>query len=891
MNQSNGQPEGNDSLEDQSTAFQPPGRSPRGTRDHSAGPKTDTTGFLPGTVLADRYRIVGLVGRGGMGEVYRADDLKLGQTVALKFLPKGRERDPNRLSYFINEVRVSLRVSHPNVCRVYDIGEVDGRPYFSMEFVDGENLASLLLRIGRLPHDKALEVAHQLCAGLAAAHTQGVLHRDLKPANVMIDGRGQVKVTDFGLAALQTGSEGMGDRVGTPAYMAPEQWSGKEVTVRSDIYALGLVLYELFTGRPAFSSRDPVELEKLHRSAKPTPPSSQLAEIDPGVERVILDCLEKEPGDRPKSAWSVAAKLPGGDRLAAALVAGVTPSPEVVAQARASGGLKPAVALSLLLAIIIAIVPAVWLAGNRQLVRMVPLNKHPAVLVEKAGEILRDLGYNDSPADSLFGFQLNEDYLAYLTKEASPRGFDVVRSERPAAILFSYRQSPKLLTKMAPGSLGHWFRDPPPTLPGMVQLTLDPEGRLISFLAVPSEPDEKVEVPSGPDWAKVFRAAGLDSDSLSEVEPSWIPPVYADQRAAWDGVFPDSPATRIRLEAAAFEGRPVAFRITEPWSLPLGRSESQSRRFASPSEAFRHPTFVLVLIGAVVLAWRNVRLGRGDRKGALRLALYIGTIRFLWSLGAHHMPDSSEVSILVAHFAKGLSLALVVWVFYLALEPYARRLWPRILISWVRLLHGQWRDPLVGRDLLIGALIGVCFTIFIHLSRSLPDWLGLEPFAPEVSPLSLEALRGTRQALTAILALHSENVIGSFVNIVFLLLFRLVLRRTWLAAVAVSVVAAFALRPDSGASSVYWISIALLLALTWAFLFRFGLLAILVAMSLVDLLGQMPLTLDPSSWYWGVTFLTLSIILVPIIYAFRISLAGRPLFRSEDFRPEAVGGS
>jgi serine/threonine-protein kinase len=425
----------------------------------------------------------------------------------------------------------------------------------------------------------------------------------------------------------------------------------------------------------------------------------------------------------------------------------------------------------------------------------------------------------------------------------------------------------------------------------MVQLTLDPEGRLITFMAVPSEPDETVKSSDEPNWSALFRATGLSSVSFTEVEPTWIPPVYADQRAAWDGVFPDSPATRVRLEAAALQERPVAFRIIEPWSLPLGRSESQSSRWTSPSEAFRHPTFVFVFIGAVVVAWRNVRMGRGDRKGALRLALYIGTIRFLWSLGAHHMPDSSELSILFAHFTGGLSLALFVWVFYLALEPYARRLWPRILISWVRLLHGQWRDPLVGRDVLIGALFGVCFTSYIHLSRSLPDWLGLEPFAPEVSSLSLEALRGTRQALTALLALHSENVIGSFVNVVFLLLFRLILRRTWLAAVAVSVVAAFALRPDSGASTIYWITIAVALAVTWTFLFRFGLLATLVGMSLVDLLALMPLTLDPSSWYQGVTFLTLGIILVLIIYAFRICLAGRPLFRNEDFRMEAAGGS
>ena len=173
--------------------------------------------FIPGTVLAKRYRIVGLLGRGGMGEVYRADDLKLGQPVALKFLPRDVERDEKRLQRFLNEVRMALKVTHPNVTRVFDIGEVEDHHYISMEYVDGEDLASLLLRIGRLPKDKAVQVARQLCAGLAAAHDQGVLHRDLKPANVMLDGRGQVKITDFGLAGLEETIRGQEAQAGTPA--------------------------------------------------------------------------------------------------------------------------------------------------------------------------------------------------------------------------------------------------------------------------------------------------------------------------------------------------------------------------------------------------------------------------------------------------------------------------------------------------------------------------------------------------------------------------------------------------------------------------------------------------------------------------------------------------
>src|SRR5579872_5903121 len=196
--------------------------------------------FLPGRLIAGRYRIIALLGKGGMGEVYRADDLTLGQAVALKFLPDAAASDEALLERFRNEVRIARRVSHPNVCRVYDVGEVDGQTFFTMEYVDGEDLASLLRRIGRLPHDKAVEIARQLCAGLAAAHERGVVHRDLKPANVMIDGDGNVRITDFGLAVATSDADAA--HAGTPQYMAPEQLRGARASVRSDLYALGLVL-------------------------------------------------------------------------------------------------------------------------------------------------------------------------------------------------------------------------------------------------------------------------------------------------------------------------------------------------------------------------------------------------------------------------------------------------------------------------------------------------------------------------------------------------------------------------------------------------------------------------------------------------------------------------
>src|SRR6516165_7759440 len=308
--------------------------------------------FVPGTLLAGRYRIIALLGRGGMGEVYRATDLTLGQSVALKFLPEEAARDQRLLERFHGEVRIARQVSHPNVCGVYDIGEFAGTPFLSMEYVDGEDLASLLPRIGRLPADKAVETARRICAGLAAAHDRGIIHRDLKPANIMINKRGDVVIMDFGLAAVASGLSGPESRNGTPAYMAPEQLKGAEVTPKSDIYSLGLVFYELFTGKRPYDGKTLEKLLEQQEAAQLTSLTTIAADIDPAVERVIRRCLEPDPAKRLATALGVAAALPGGDPLAAALAAGETPSPELVAAAGETEGLARKYSVPLLIVVV-----------------------------------------------------------------------------------------------------------------------------------------------------------------------------------------------------------------------------------------------------------------------------------------------------------------------------------------------------------------------------------------------------------------------------------------------------------------------------------------------------------------------------------------------------------
>ncbi len=268
--------------------------------------------FPSGTLLAGRYRIVSLLGRGAMGEVYRADDLTLDSPVALKFLPAGLERDEERMARLAEEVRIARQVSHRNVCRVFDVAGLGSHPFLSMEYVDGEDLASLLRRIGRLPHDKAAEIGRELASGLAAIHRQGILHRDLKPANLMIDGHGHARITDFGVAGLAAAHTDADAGVGTPRYMAPEQLAGRPASVQTDLYAFGMVLYELLTGRRAFPEAGSlVELLRLREKTRPPSPSDLVDGLDPEVEALILRCLAGDPDDRPASAEAVVAALSG----------------------------------------------------------------------------------------------------------------------------------------------------------------------------------------------------------------------------------------------------------------------------------------------------------------------------------------------------------------------------------------------------------------------------------------------------------------------------------------------------------------------------------------------------------------------------------------------------
>ncbi len=841
--------------------------------------------FNPGTILAGRYRIIERIGKGGMGEVYRADDLLLDNVVALKFLPVELTRNAESLKRFRSEVSVARQISHPNVCRVYDISEAEGHHFLSMEHIDGEDLRSLLRRIGRLPPDKAVEIATQLASGLAAAHDKKVLHRDIKPANVMIDERGQARITDFGLAVATGEIETRDIRSGTPGYMAPEQWAGKEVTERSDIYCLGLVLYELFTGKRAFAAGNKEELSRPEENRKVEPPSKFVEGLNPAVDRIILQCLEREPENRPPSAIAVRSALPGGDLLAAAVARGETPAPALIAEAGEFTGWTPAVAWTCLVAVLVSLIGAIWASEQSQLSQIVPLPKSPEVLVADARAILENLGYPTPQRDHTYGFLADTSYIDDLmSKPRSTTWWELLARGEPSVIRFWYRESPQYLV---PHRITEFFpteRDPPITVPGMVSLQLDTRGRLRRLEAVPIGRDEPDNDSRWAGWESLFDAAELDIGDFTPEEPEWLPPDYADRRAAWTGTYPDAPEVPIRIEAASYRGRPVALRIIEPWTQPAATTADWVRpsdvvpfNLARLAHVVFHSLFVLVL---GFLAWRNLRLRRGDRRLAFRLACFFFAVVMLhWLFGAHHIPEQSQLQIFFGGLYRAFFAAGLAWLFYMALEPSVRKLWPRTMVSWIRLLDGRFLDPRVGRDVFAGCVFGIGYAFVVNVSELIPGWLGRVPPRPDLPshPAELIALRGVSEALAELFSV----VVNISTHILFLfialLLLRLLLRKTWL---AVGIHWMLYSLVYASAFPMGFLTIPIFMAAWYYFFFRFGWVTILVTTLTADLLTGHPLTTDLSTWHAHATILIAAFCLALTFYGFKVSLAGRPVFKN-----------
>jgi serine/threonine-protein kinase len=733
---------------------------------------------------------------------------------------------------------------------VYDISEFEGRYFLSMEFIDGEDLASLIQRIGYLSNEKALDLARQLAAGLAAAHARGVLHRDLKPANIMIDGHGRVRITDFGIAVAADEAQ-TAQTFGTPAYMAPEQFAGKGASVRSDIYALGLILYEIYSGKKAFTARTVAELREQKEEPLSTAPSQIREGIDPIVVRVIMRCLERDPGSRPQSAAQLAAALPGGDPLAAAIAAGETPSPEMVAASGSKESIRPAVALTLLAVVLVGAVGVIALNPRTMLYPRAGLEKSPEVLVERARELIRKLGYSYSPADSLFDFSANRNVLEYIARnDQSSNRWD--KLDDFDAVTFWYRQSrfpieQVVFINIEPGMVTA-PDDPPLRYSEEAFVTLGSRGQLRSLTVIPRREAPSSPVPpSAPDWALLFSEAGLDMAAFKAIPPVTTPSFYADTRAAWQGVLPNGEGP-VRVEAAAFEGKPVRFDIVAPWT-----DVTEFRTLLRGDQVWIGVLAVVVLFsmigGGLFFARRNLRLGRGDRRGAARLALFAPCASLVgFTFVAHHVASFWEVELVLMFIGATLLSMGLTWTLYIGLEPFVRRRWPQVLVSWSRLLSGEWRDPLVGRDVLVGCAAGVTTALLVRLTVLAPSWFGDPPGRPVLFVST--AFTRTRYFLASVPTSFFLAMLGTLALLFIVVLLRTFLRSDRLA-FAVIVIGTIA-TPDLSVSSRAWIGaliVFLTVSLRLVLLMRVGFVANIANQVVLSFFTSYPITFDTSVWY------------------------------------------
>lgn len=827
--------------------------------------------FAPGTVLADRYRVVSRLGAGGMGEVYRVHDLKLDQTIALKFIWQDRAKDPIWLARLRNEASLARRVTHPNVCRIYDIGDVDGHAFISMEYVDGENLASLLKRIGKLPGDKMTQIAWQLCAGLGAAHRQGVLHRDLKPANIMIDGKGDVRITDFGIAVLSEADAESVLAAGTPGYIAPEVLNGQPASVRSDIFALGLVLYEAITGQPVINAEN---VKAIVGGRRVEPPSRWADGIDPVFERIVLRCLEPEPDDRPASVYEVAAALPGGDPLAAVLAAGDTPSPELVA-ATPVAGLPKRIALGCLAGAVAALVAVILLADQSFVLSGAVLVDPPTLLEHKAKSVIAELDKGAPLAGRVHGFEVENRAL----ESAVIQPGRTLREVAAAAIYFEYHQGESLNRLRGPLATPAYAEVPSPRENARL-VRLDPSGRLLSYRHIPDRRKTSGTSRENPPWETAFSLAGLQFAWFREIQPLRKPPVYADQNAAWESVTPDADGRRTRVEGAALEGRIVDFNVIRPWE---NVDDEVMSGFASGSSgqlraaAARYVLFVVITAGALGLAWFNLSTGRGDRRGAWRLAVFMFCTELVMRAAKQpYVPDAMVQlgwTLLSVRFAA--FTGAVLWLAYVALEPYVRQFWPHSIVGWTKVLAGRIGDPAVGRDVLVGGLFGICITLFQQLNVVIPCRIGLTGamLVAPVSPDDLGVLTGFRSGLGTLVSCQVSAVWMGLLLMLLMLLLRVALRVQWLAAIAFFATGTLAVIITN---DVMWKILLPMAMITIAglavILTRVGLLAAMASLFVNYLLTCSPMTADMSAWFAGFTvFASLVVVSLLAIGAFYCS--------------------
>ncbi|HEY0788352.1 MAG TPA: hypothetical protein VGE86_06885, partial [Thermoanaerobaculia bacterium] len=485
-------------------------------------------------------------------------------------------------------------------------------------------------------------------------------------------------------------------------------------------------------------------------------------------------------------------------------------------------------------------------------------------------------GLSRRPRDTAWEFGVDRDYRLWKReRNRAPRSGSPSEETIFSPLFFGYRESPSFMAAASDRVSG--FRsDPPLEIGGMGQIVLEPDGRLRRLVVVPPEEMEPAPAEAAPQWASLFEAAGLNPANARETAPRWRPPVGADRRYAWL-VASDALAEPVRVEAASFAGRTVWFEAIAPWK----RARQPFSETLRATDRLFDLVFILLALASLavggVLAVRNVRRGRGNRAGAWRVGIFVAVFSLISNAfqSDHFGAAGLETPVLFRLFGISTFLGGVIGVWYLALEPYLRRRWPRTLISWNRMLQHRWLDPLVGRDLLIGVLVGSSVRLVQFATLAAPAWLGWS--APIPADSTFLELSGWRYTLSYAFWDPAFAVMLALAWMVVLLVGHLVFRRRWIAVAIVFATIAIAL-PFENYPSLEWTArLVFAGGLVWAMV-RYGLVALTAATLTETCFDNFPITLDPGVWYFDRSLLALALIFGLALFGFVRALGGHALF-------------
>jgi serine/threonine-protein kinase len=483
------------------------------------------------------------------------------------------------------------------------------------------------------------------------------------------------------------------------------------------------------------------------------------------------------------------------------------------------------------------------------------------------------MGYADSPTDSADGFVLMKEYLRHIAaNDSSSSRWTRMRSEGPGPYRYWYRQSPRYFQTSDQITVSNPAMD----VSGMTTLYLDTEGRLHWFAGVPPQREPGGEA-QPIDWSIPFHEAGLDLANFQSAPSRFVPLHAFDTRAAWDGTDPNRPELKMHVEAAAFHGKLVYFETIYPWDQPMRQEETPQSGSRRAFVSTVITVFLTVLIGSLLIARRNLRQGRGDLRAASRVAIFYFVVRMsVWLFDMHHNGILEyEFDMFLDSLAQALFTAAFLGVLYLALEPFIRKHWPHQIISWSRLLVGNLRDPMIGRDLLIGGVFGALCILKIILSFVSLPWIGAPPELPS-NPASEQI--GVNLFFGKFAAEVTAGLFIAFFAFFMLLLFVIVLRRKLLALLPLWLLLTLLAVLITGANPIMIPLTAAYSLLFVLVLYRFGLLALAFGMFVLHLWVFFPVTSELTAWYARDFTIALGICAALVIYGFYTSLGGQSLF-------------